>query len=191
MSSNSSSEAGLSGALSSLNIGSNNESSNNEETGGATNDDNDIHPAAICANCGKEGDGDSMNICNKCDLVKYCNAACKKKHRSKHKKKCKKWAAELHDAQLFKEHPREECPICMLPLPLDTGQTKFKSCCGKIICGGYQLPRGLAPVLHNPYGNTSTEPTSDHCCREDKDTEYKKDRFVTKITISLRGLHYS
>ena len=37
---------------------------------------------------------------------------------------------------LFKEPPREDCPICFLPLPLDTGQTEFKSCCGKIICDG-------------------------------------------------------
>ena len=29
-----------------------------------------------CANCGKEGDGDSMNSCNKCYLARYCNAAC-------------------------------------------------------------------------------------------------------------------
>jgi hypothetical protein len=41
---------------------------------------------SICANCGKEGD-DVNNICNKCKQVKYCNAACKKKHRHKHKKK--------------------------------------------------------------------------------------------------------
>jgi hypothetical protein len=46
--------------------------------------DNNI---SVCANCGKEGD-DVNNICNKCKMVKYCNAACKKKHRHKHKKDC-------------------------------------------------------------------------------------------------------
>ena len=40
---------------------------------------------SICANCGKEG---ATNICNKCKQVKYCNAACKKKHKSKHKADC-------------------------------------------------------------------------------------------------------
>ena len=39
----------------------------------------------ICANCGKEG-SDVTNTCNKCNSVMYCNAACKKKHRKKHKK---------------------------------------------------------------------------------------------------------
>ena len=72
---------------------------------------------STCASCGKEGNSDDMNTCNKCKAVKYCNAACKKKHRKKHKKKCEERVAQLHDEQLFKEPPpREECPICMLPL---------------------------------------------------------------------------
>ena len=54
---------------------------------------NDI--LTICANCGKEGN--DLNTCNSCDLVAYCNAACKKKHRTKHKKKCERRVAELHD----------------------------------------------------------------------------------------------
>ena len=119
----------LSGALSTLNIG-NNESNNNEEE-----EENTI--TMICANCGKEGDGDNMNSCNKCDLVKYCNAACKKKHRHKHKKKCEKRVAELYDEKLFREPPPpEECPICFLPLPLAADQVTFHSCCGKSICNG-------------------------------------------------------
>ena len=88
-----------------------------------------------CAACGKEGG--NLNTCNKCKMVKYCNAACKKKHRSKHKKACEKRVAELHDEALFKEHPpTEDCPICLLPMPLDSRQSKFYSCCGKQICNG-------------------------------------------------------
>ena len=88
-----------------------------------------------CAACGKEGG--NLNTCNKCKMVKYCNAACKKKHRSKHKKACERRVAELHDEELFKEHPlREDCPICFLPLPLHASQITFKSCCGKLLCNG-------------------------------------------------------
>ena len=109
---------------------------------------NNNDKTAVCANCGKEGN--IINICNKCKEATYCNAACKKKHRSKHKEACerriaelheeelkrKKRAAELHDEKLFKPPPKEDCPICMLPLPsLFTGQ-KYRSCCGKIICSG-------------------------------------------------------
>ena len=90
-----------------------------------------------CAACGKEGDGDNMNTCNKCKAVKFCNAACKKKHRKTHKKKCEIRAAELHEEALFKEHlPPEECPVCFLPLPHEQVYTTFKSCCGKLICNG-------------------------------------------------------
>ena len=55
----------------------------------------------VCANCGKEGS--NLNICNKCKEATYCNAACKKKHRSKHKKQCERRVAELHDEELFRE----------------------------------------------------------------------------------------
>ena len=97
-------------------------------------DDNRSNTSSICANCGKEGEEDNMNTCNKCKTAYYCNVACKKKHKSKHKKKCERRLAELHDEQLFTEPPpREECPICFLPLPL---LIQFKSCCGKLICEG-------------------------------------------------------
>ena len=101
------------------------------------NADNTNNNNITCAACGKEGEEDSMNICNKCKMVHYCNAVCKKKNKSKHKKKCDRRVAELYDEALFNEPPpREDCPICFLPLPLGAGQTRFKSCCGKYICQG-------------------------------------------------------
>ena len=56
----------------------------------------------VCANCGKAG-SNNMNVCNKCQGAKYCNASCKKKHRHKHKTECEEVQlrlAELHDAEL-------------------------------------------------------------------------------------------
>ena len=100
----------------------------------STADNEDV--TSICANCGKEG-RDVTNTCNKCKSVKYCNAACKKKHRHKHKKECERRVAELHDERLFKQPPLDEdCPICFLRLPqLGSGQT-YMSCCGKLVCRG-------------------------------------------------------
>ena len=93
-----------------------------------------------CAACGKKvgEDGMMINTCNKCDLVVYCNAACKKKHRSKHKKKCDRRVAELHEEALFKEPPPpEDCPICFLPLPLcAANQITHFPCCGNDVCDG-------------------------------------------------------
>jgi len=97
--------------------------------------ENDVS-TSVCANCGKEG-SDVTNTCNKCKMVMYCNAACKKKHRKKHKKECERRVAEMHDEALFKQPPPDEdCPICFLRMPtLQSGQT-YMACCGKVICNG-------------------------------------------------------
>jgi len=117
-----------------------------------------------CANCGKEGNSDNMNTCNKCKSVKYCNAACKKKHRKKHKKACEKRVAELHEEALFREPPPgEECPICMLALPHETNTSVFMSCCGKSICCGcdYTMTEGrkahICPYCRMPPASSVEE----------------------------------
>jgi len=93
-------------------------------------------------------------------MVKYCNAACKKKHRSKHKKKCDKRAAELYDEALFKQPPPldEDCPICFLRMPALLSGTKYKPCCGKTICSGCSY----APVYDNE-GNIVTDKSCPLC----------------------------
>ena len=98
-----------------------------------SNNEND---ESACANCGKEGS--NFNICNKCKEATYCNAACKKKHRSKHKKQCEKRVAEMHDVALFREPPPEfgDCPICFLRLPTMAIGRRYMECCGKTVCGG-------------------------------------------------------
>ena len=87
--------------------------------------------ASKCAACGK---GNVVKTCGGCKMVKYCSAACQKSHRPQHKKEC---AKELHDEALFKQPPlREECLICMLPLPLTNDEVKYQACCGKYLCIG-------------------------------------------------------
>ena len=140
----------------------------------STNDNN----VSVCSNCGKEG-GDINNICNKCNQVRYCNAACKKKHRHKHKKECEEYvrlaaerAAELHDKELFKQPPPlDDCPICFVQLPIvDTGR-RYQSCCGKTICSGCSY----APV----YDNQGNEVDNQKCpfCRTPTPT---KEEIVTR-----------
>ena len=123
---------------------------------------------SYCADCGKEEvEGiTSLKACKSCKLVKYCNVNCQKNHWPTHKKACKKRSAELRDEALFKDPPpKEDCPICFLPMPLmliscislppatilsvpiyDLSEANEKlanvcseiyfTCCGKNICGG-------------------------------------------------------
>ena len=97
---------------------------------------NENDEVAVCANCGKEGS--NLNVCNKCKEATYCNASCKKKHRSKHKKRCERRVAEIHHEELFKEPPPQhgDCPICFLLLPTMGRGRSYMECCGKMICSG-------------------------------------------------------
>jgi len=150
--------------------------------------DNEV--VSICANCGKEGN-DVKNICNKCKQVKYCNAACKKKHRHKHKKDCEEHIrlaaehnAKLHDEKLFKQPPPEfgDCPICFLRLPTFDMGRGYMSCCGKTICKGC----ARAPVYDNQ-GNLVDINKQNECpfCRvvAPKSEEEARKRIKTRVDM--------
>ena len=94
-----------------------------------------------CAACGITGGDDDIKLmkCTACHLVRYCSVKCQKDHRPKHKKACKKRAAELREELLFKQpegRNNGDCPICCHPLPLDGNQFTFTACCCKLICLG-------------------------------------------------------
>ena len=96
----------------------------------------------LCASCGTaESDDIKLKNCTACYLVRYCSVKCQKAHRPKHKKECKKRAAELRDELLFKQPESShygDCPICCLPLPVDVSNldSNLMTCCSKIICNG-------------------------------------------------------
>jgi len=91
----------------------------------------------ICAACGKEEDSANLKKCGACLSVNYCSKECQATHRPQHKKACKERAAEIYDEKLFTDHPLpEECPICMLHIPLNVTQIQYQTCCGKRICHG-------------------------------------------------------
>ena len=164
---------------------------------------------SVCANCGKEGD-DINNVCNKCKQVKYCNAACKKKHRHKHKKDCEEHirlaaeknnnelrrVAEKHDEDLFKQPPpKEDCPICFLRIPSLTSGWKYQLCCGSVICSGCVY----APVYDNQ-GNEVDDDKQNECpfCRfvapksveEMNNMLMKRSETGDAITIFHQGNYY-
>ena len=42
----------------------------------------------------------------------------------------------LSDEDLFKQPPKKDCPICMLPLPALESGSMYMICCGKTVCVG-------------------------------------------------------
>lgn len=50
---------------------------------------------------------------------------------------------------------RAECPICMLPLPLDDGQSIYESCCGKLVCRGCTVGAQRAAIDKSLFENMS------------------------------------
>ncbi|KAL7540297.1 hypothetical protein ACHAXR_010007 [Thalassiosira sp. AJA248-18] len=142
-----------------------------------------------CAACGKGGAG--LKACTACKLVKYCNVTCQKAHRPKHKKECKKRAAEIFDEALFKTPPpNEDCPICFLRLPLDEAELQYKSCCGKIICIGC----GYATVI----ARLSAEEICPFCrfpgdISNEEGIERLKKRITTRDAVAMHtlGCRYS
>ena len=124
----------------------NNKNNNNEEEVGgnaiiSTQHNNDTDDAMCrCASCGAtEVDAIKLKTCTGCKSARYCSIKCQKEHRSQHKRACKKRAAELRDELLFKQPETTalgDCPICLVPLPLDLEKYKMQSCCSKINCIG-------------------------------------------------------
>ena len=148
----------------------------------------------VCANCGKEGSSDNMNTCNKCKMVKYCNAACKKKHRRKHKIECEEHirlaaehAAELHEKELFKQPPpAKDCPICFVCLPTPSTGWRYYTCCGKTICSGCIY----APVYDNQ-GNAVAEKKCAFCrVPFPKSVEEENERLKKRVEVNdLKAMH--
>ena len=109
-----------------------------------------------CASCNKSST--TLKKCTACKSVWYCNVSCQKNHRRAHKKKCKRIELELKsgadnrlksgggnadksdtktddDPELWKPHlPNEDCPVCMVPLPLAPHESTYLTCCNKSLC---------------------------------------------------------
>ncbi len=103
-------------------------------------EDNEADVMQRCASCGIAG-GDDIKLmkCTACHLVRYCSVKCQKDHRPKHKKECKKRAAELRDELLFKQPESThlgDCPICCVALPIAAQKSVLYPCCSKLICDG-------------------------------------------------------
>jgi len=131
-----------------------------------------------CATCGiAEVDDAKLKERDACDLVRYCSDACKQDHRSQHKEACKKRAAELRDELLFQQPESShlgDCPICMIPMPLDLEKSIMMTCCSKVICGGCYYANELREM------EASLRPSCSFCRKPIPDTNDKGYKMMMK-----------
>jgi len=113
------------------------------------NADEENDKMMFCASCGiPEVDDVKLKDCSACKLVRYCGVQCQKEHRPQHKRACKQRAAELREEILFKQPESShmgDCPICCLPLSLDS-KAILTPCCCTIICNGCDYANQIREV---------------------------------------------
>ena len=99
-------------------------------------------PEKACACCYKGGEG--LKKCGACKTAQYCSAECQKVHRPKHKFGCQQHLSDMFDEKLFKEPPKQSCPLCSLRFPKDVYEhpTSYQLCCGVTLCMGCVMSAG-------------------------------------------------
>ena len=53
------------------------------------------------------------------------------------------------DEDLFKLPPKEECPVCLLPMPNESSYIGYVSCCGNVICAGCDIKESAIRLWTN------------------------------------------
>jgi len=153
-----------------------------------------------CASCGTTDNG--LKRCTACQSVWYCGVNCQIDHRKAHKKDCRRIKKDLEARQpkrggregegsqaggrkvkeeerfsLWNPKPREECPICMVVMPLSPDLQMYMACCGKTICYGCTFSQQLVTRKTNQErgdGEPMLEDTCPFCrkvCLTEKDEE--------------------
>eukprot|EP00984_Skeletonema_dohrnii_P013411 scaffold5549_cov79-Skeletonema_dohrnii-CCMP3373.AAC.14 len=132
-----------------------------------------------CASCGiAEVDDIELKNCDACDLVRYCSDECQEDHRPNHEAICKERAAELRDEILFRQPEGSylgDCPICCLPLSVDSNKYVKYFCCSKVICNGCTTANMLrqlesedesthgCPFCRQPYSKSDEDRNKKRC----------------------------
>jgi hypothetical protein len=150
-----------------------------------------------CASCGKTGDG--LKRCTACRSVWYCGVQCQIDGRKAHKKECKRIKKEL---EMFQPHPpTEECPVCLVPLPLQNDRTNYWACCGQTVCQACDAETDRALNITNrkrkdkklpPMGPSCAfcrEPEPENDSESIKRYEQRVDKGDLEAMVKLAGLY--
>jgi len=73
--------------------------------------------------------------------------------------------AEGTDPELWKPHPpTEECPVCLVPLPLEHDQVTYWPCCGQTVCDACEAETDRALCITNRKREAKELPPMDTSC---------------------------
>ena len=82
----------------------------------------------------------------------------------------------LSDPDLWKPHPpTEDCPVCLVPLPIEGNKTTYWPCCGKTICVACLRENDRALFLTNAKREMEDLPPLEKSCAFCRETIYKND----------------
>ena len=71
----------------------------------------------------------------------------------------------LSDPELWKPHPpTKDCPVCLVPLPLEASKRTYSTCCGKSICGACNYEHSRALRITNEKRRKKELPPLDRSC---------------------------
>ena len=80
------------------------------------------------------------------------------------------------DPELWKPHlPTEECPVCMVPLPLQKKRSIFLSCCGKLLCNACCEEHDRALRVTNRKRGKKKQPPLEQTCAFCRSPIHKND----------------
>jgi len=129
-----------------------------------------------CASCGKTGEG--LKRCTACKSVWYCGVTCQIDHRKAHKKECKRIKKEL---EMWKPPPpTEECPVCLVPLPLQNSKATYWPCCGQTVCNACKAETDRALNITNIERYAKKLPPMESSCAFCRVSNHKRDSELIK-----------
>ena len=102
-----------------------------------------------------------MKICGACERELHDDSYSEEQRgRRQSIRRCEECVAAGNQLVLMKRGRKrseeDDCPICQLPLPLDTKQSLFNPCCMKKVCNGCELAARKRGMLDCPFCRTPT-----------------------------------
>ena len=94
---------------------------------------------------------------------------------------------QLSDPEFWKPYPpMEDCPVCLVPLPLEENNTTYVNCCGKTICDACKYEHYRAWNITNEKREKKELPPLEQSCPFCRERFHKSDSAEFKARVEKR-----